>query len=143
MASCAIIPQVRNKNNEVVDSKLFRELTDLIKNRNTTVNIYKTIKLKEFQSLYPDLPLDENNEPTLASILNIGFDEIIGMGKLSDYVGVSGEYESYIEGIDKALELNKRNKLSEYYTIIPKENKFILSKDSNSDDLHKEKNFHE
>lgn len=143
MASCAIIPQVRNKNNEVVDSKLFRELTDLIKDRNDVVNIYKAIKLKEFQSLYPNLPLDDNNEPTLDSILSIGFDEIVGMSKLSDYAGVTGEYEGYIEGIDKALELNERNRLSESYTIIPKENKFILSKDSSARDLHREKNFHD
>ena len=75
--NCAIIPQVRNNKGQVVDSKLFKGLlayTD--NNRSEATRLYLITKSSEFiKNWNPKLALDENNEPTLRSLLqktNIG-----------------------------------------------------------------------
>lgn len=69
--SCAIIPQVRNKNNQIVDSKLFIDLLSSTgNNRSEAIRLYKIIKTKEFEDrFFPILSLDDSNEPTIQSLL--------------------------------------------------------------------------
>ena len=69
--NCAIIPQVRNNKGQVVDSKLFKSLLAYTNNnRSETTRLYLITKSSEFiKNWNPRLTLDENNEPTLRSLL--------------------------------------------------------------------------
>lgn len=68
---CAIIPKVLNKRGEKVDSRLFKDLLSYLSNdRAQAVKIYQITKSQQFiQDWNPKLVLDENNEPTLRSLL--------------------------------------------------------------------------
>lgn len=75
--NCAIIPQVRNNKGQIVDSKLFKGLLAYTgNNRSEATRLYLITKSSEFiKNWNPKLALDENNEPTLRSLLqktNIG-----------------------------------------------------------------------
>ncbi len=69
--NCAIIPQVRNNKGQVVDSKLFKGLLAYTgNNRSEATRLYLITKSSEFiRDWNPRLTLDENNEPTLRSLL--------------------------------------------------------------------------
>ena len=69
--SCAIIPKVKNKNGQVVDSKLFKDLLSFTSNnRSEAIRLYLITKADSFiRDWVPRLTLDENNEPTLRSLL--------------------------------------------------------------------------
>ena len=69
--NCAIIPTVKNKNGQVVDSKLFKDLLSFTSNnRNEAKRLYEITKSDSFiKNWNPRLTLDENNEPTLRSLL--------------------------------------------------------------------------
>ena len=69
--SCAIIPKVKNRNGQVVDSKLFKDLLSFTSNnRSETTRLYLITKSSQFiKNWQPRLTLDENNEPTLRSLL--------------------------------------------------------------------------
>ena len=69
--NCAIIPKVKNRNGQVVDSKLFKDLLSFTSNnRSETVRLYLITKNDSFiRDWVPRLALDENNEPTLKSLL--------------------------------------------------------------------------
>lgn len=69
--NCAIIPQVRNNKGQVVDSKLFKSLLAYTNNnRSEATRLYLITKSSEFiKNWNPRLTLDENNEPTLRSLL--------------------------------------------------------------------------
>lgn len=68
---CAIIPQVRNNKGQIVDSKLFKSLLAYTgNNRSEATRLYLITKSSEFiKNWNPRLTLDENNEPTLRSLL--------------------------------------------------------------------------
>ena len=69
--NCAIIPQVKNNKGQVVDSKLFKGLLAYTgNNRSEATRLYLITKSEEFvRDWNPRLTLDENNEPTLRSLL--------------------------------------------------------------------------
>ena len=69
--NCAIIPQVRNNKGQIVDSKLFNSLLAYTgDNRSEATRLYLITKNSEFiKNWNPRLTLDENNEPTLRSLL--------------------------------------------------------------------------
>lgn len=69
--ACAIIPQVRNKKGETVDSKLFKDLLSYFdNNRQEATRIYLITKSANFiQNWNPRLVMDDNNEPTISSLL--------------------------------------------------------------------------
>ena len=77
--SCSIIPQVKNKNGEIVDSKLFLDIMNLSSKREVIVDLYQRITSSFFLTENSDrLEFDENNEPTLASVVaNIDIDSIL------------------------------------------------------------------
>lgn len=69
--NCAIIPIVRNNKGQKVESRLFKSLLTFTSNRNDAVNIYLTTKNQDFiNDQYPRLTLDDNNEPTLKSLID-------------------------------------------------------------------------
>ena len=69
--SCAIIPKVKNRNGQIVDSKLFKDLLSFTSNnRSEATRLYLITKSSQFiKNWQPRLTLDENNEPTLRSLL--------------------------------------------------------------------------
>ena len=71
MGSCAIIPQVKNKKGEIVDSKLFKDLLSYFSNvREKARHIYLITKSSEFIDKFMSrLTVDENGEPTVRSLL--------------------------------------------------------------------------
>lgn len=68
---CAIIPQVRNNKDQVVDSKLFKSLLAYTgNNRQEATRLYLITKNDKFiRDWNPRLILDENGEPTINSLL--------------------------------------------------------------------------
>lgn len=69
--NCAIIPKVKNNNGQVVDSRLFKDLLAYTgNNRAETIRLYLITKSDKFiRDWNPKLTLDENNEPTINSLL--------------------------------------------------------------------------
>lgn len=69
--SCAIIPKVKSRDGQVVDSKLFKDLLSFTSNnRSEATRLYLITKSSSFiKNWQPRLTLDENNEPTLRSLL--------------------------------------------------------------------------
>ena len=69
--SCASKTKVKNRNGQVVDSKLFKDLLSFTSNnRSETTRLYLITKSSQFiKDWQPRLTLDENNEPTLRSLL--------------------------------------------------------------------------
>lgn len=70
--SCTLFPTVRNKNNEIVQSKLFKDLLEYTGNdRQQTVNLYRITKNPSFIERFKDKgSFDENGEPTFKSLLD-------------------------------------------------------------------------
>lgn len=84
--SCAIIPSVRNKKGQIVESRLFKDLLSYTSNRSQAVYLYLVTKSQDFiNEVVPKLTLDSNNEPTLKSLLRYRqFKEIIPDKELLD-----------------------------------------------------------
>ena len=58
--SCSIIPQVKNKNGEIVDSKLFLDIMNLSSKREVVVDLYQRITSSFFLTENSDrLEFDE------------------------------------------------------------------------------------
>ena len=70
--NCAIIPRVKNNKGQVVDSKLFKDLLSFTSNnRSEAKRIYLITKNDSFiRDWNPRLTLDDNNEPTIKSLLD-------------------------------------------------------------------------
>ncbi len=70
--SCAIIPKVKNRNGQVVDSKLFKVLAVLppLTIEVKLQELYLITKSSQFikELGQPRLTLDENNEPTIRGV---------------------------------------------------------------------------
>ena len=106
--SCAIIPKVKNRNGQIVDSKLFKDLLSFTSNnRSETTRLYLITKSDSFiKDWIPRLTLDENNEPTLRSLLKqTNLSEIIPETKVLERL--NREIGYYKKGMDRpALWLN-------------------------------------
>lgn len=64
--SCSIIPQVFNKDHEIVDSNLFKDLLSILGDRSKTVEIYEKTKTASFRNWFgASGVVDENDEPLL------------------------------------------------------------------------------
>ena len=72
MLSCAIIPTIKDKQGNIVDSKFFKDLLSYTPSRNVAVEIYeKTITEKFKNEWIPSLniELNEYGEPLFTSLL--------------------------------------------------------------------------
>lgn len=100
--NCAIIPQVRNNKGQVVDSKLFKGLLAYTgNNRSEATRLYLITKSSEFiKNWNPRLTLDENNEPTLRSLLQkTNISDVIPESKVLERLNKEIGY--YKRGMDK------------------------------------------
>lgn len=106
--NCAIIPQVKNKKGQIVDSKLFKSLlTYTGNNRQETNRIYLITKSDNFIKKWnPKLTMDENSEPTISSLLNkTNLHDIIPVSKVLEKLNRDIGY--FKRGMDRpALWLN-------------------------------------
>lgn len=106
--NCAIIPQVRNNKGQVVDSKLFKGLLAYTgNNRSEATRLYLITKSSEFiKNWNPRLTLDENNEPTLRSLLQkTNLSDVIPETKVLERL--NREIGYYKRGMDRpALYIN-------------------------------------
>lgn len=100
--NCAIIPQVRNNKGQVVDSKLFKGLLAYTgNNRSEATRLYLITKSSEFiENWNPRLTLDENNEPTLRSLLQkTNLSDVIPESKVLERL--NREIGYYKRGMDR------------------------------------------
>ena len=100
--NCAIIPQVKNKKGQIVDSRLFKDLLSYTdNNRAETVRIYTITKNPEFIKKWAGrLTLDNNNEPTLRSLLKqTNLSQIIPESKVLEKL--NREIGYYKKGMDR------------------------------------------
>lgn len=106
--SCAIIPKVKNRNGQVVDSKLFKDLLSFTSNnRSEATRLYLITKADSFiRDWNPRLILDENNEPTLRSLLKqTNLSDVIPETKVLERL--NREIGYYKKGMDRpALYVN-------------------------------------
>ena len=101
--NCAIIPQVKNKKGQIVDSRLFKDLLSYTdNNRAETVRIYTITKNPEFIKKWTGrLTLDDNNEPTLRSLLKqTNLSQIIPESKVLEKL--NREIGYYKKGMDRS-----------------------------------------
>lgn len=133
MANCAIIPQVKNNKDQIVDSRLFKDLLAYTgNNREDTKRLYYITKNSEFTDKFGSrLKFDENNEPTLRSMLKeTNISEVIPTSKVVDKLNKDiGAYkrgtkefnlsEDTKENNDKltqkAIEFNNNSEFSDDY----------------------------
>ena len=90
---CSIIPQVRNNKGQIVDSRLFKDLLAYTgNNRIDTVRLYLITKNDKFiKDWNSKLTLDENNEPTLRSLLKqTNLNDIIPESKVLEKLKLLG-----------------------------------------------------
>lgn len=131
--ACAIIPKVLNKRGEKVDSRLFRDLLSHLSNdRAMAVKIYKITKSQQFiQEWNPKLTLDDNNEPTLRSLIKEGnLKEVISeeavLKQLNRNIGhykkgtnephlINKTKENYKEIKNKVRKFNKESEFKDDY----------------------------
>lgn len=134
--NCAIIPQVRNNKDQIVDSRLFKDLLAYTgNNRAETTRLYLITKSSEFiKNWNPRLTLDENNEPTLRSLLQkTNFSDIIPESKILDRLNKEIGY--YRKGTDKPLLL--KNNDENYQKLLQKAISFNQTSDFRDDYIAK------
>ena len=106
--SCAIIPKVKSRDGQVADSKLFKDLLSFTSNnRSEATRLYLITKSNSFiKNWQPRLTLDENNEPTLRSLLKqINLSDVIPETKVLERL--NREIGYYKKGMDRpALYVN-------------------------------------
>ena len=128
---CKIIPTVKNKDGQEVDSILFTELLDFHnKDREAAKRDYYIAISQEFlDSIKDDVTFDENGELTLHSLIKTAQLDPTGetiIKKLNKDIG-SGIYD-YAEGLQKAREFNRSEYGSDYLATLTKEgDKYRLS----------------
>lgn len=131
--SCAIIPQVKNNDGKIVDSKLYKDLLSFTQNNRKEANrMYLITKNSEFIDKWnPKLTLDSNGEPTLSSLLKkTNFSDIIPVSKVLDRLNKEiGHYKkgtkevslvpdtdsNFQDLVDKAISFNNTSEFSDDY----------------------------
>ena len=144
MASCYWIPSVRNRNNDLVESKLYKGLTSLTRDRELTEKVYWASKTDVFKENYPGLATDENGEYLIKDLITkTGFDTYVGIANIERQAGAGESISSYYDGLVKAEEKNKTNPFSEGYAVVPMGTRLGVQKGINSETILKERRYHE
>ena len=155
MKNCALYPTIKTENNEVKDSKLFKDLLSYTsKNRSLAKKLYLITKNEKFQSdWYKKLTLDELGEPTLESLINnLDLEEFMSDSSTIEYLNnITGNLNSLVEDttenynniITKSIEFNDNSAYKTKYVAIlrKEENKIFLSieRKNDSNDLESKK----
>ena len=130
--NCAIIPQVRNNKDQIVDSRLFKDLLAYTgNNRAETTRLYLITKSSEFiKNWNSKLTLDENNEPTINSLLKkTNFSDVIPESKVLEKLNRDIGY--YKRGMNRpALWINNDEN---YQTLLQKVISFNQTSDFRDD----------
>lgn len=117
MASCVIIPNVKNNNGEIVESKLFKDLWQYTGSRSEAKKYYALSKTEEFTSKYKDeIQYDDNGEVTFKSlnkIVDIKNDDSKTLSNLNKEIK-SGEY-SFADAVSKMQSFNKNSQFTDKY----------------------------
>ncbi len=108
--SCKLNPEVKNKDGQLVESKLFSQLTSLTKDREMAKMIYALTKEPDFIKEHA-LELDENGEPTIESLSKvINMDNLLSqkdmIAKYSKELNTNKLYDSIEEVISKVTAFN-------------------------------------
>lgn len=129
--SCKLIPSVKNKNGEFVDSKLFKDLLSFTKNnRSLTIRLYKTIISARFKSdFFNKIDIDDNNEPTLSSVL-----KNVDTSILAKDIEITSTIDKKAGGID-----NDGNRILKENTIDNYKSMYEAAKKANDESLVKDK----
>lgn len=132
MKSCKVLAQTKNKNGEVVQSKLFKDLLQYTnQDRKKATQLYRIAKDARFLELAGDtLQYDENGEVTVKSLIDVtgdSFSDDAVVKKLNKEIE-SGEY-SFEAAISKLVSFNKDNPWNKEYmaTLTRKGDKYELS----------------
>ena len=155
MKSCALYPSIKTSNNEVKDSKLFKDLLSYTSNnRSQAKKLYLITKNEDFQSdWYDKLTLDELGEPTLTSLINTldlesymkDSDSINYINRITGNLNtlVEDNTENYNNIVNKAIEFNDNSEFNKKFTAILRreDNSIYLSieRKTDSNDLEARK----
>lgn len=130
---CAIIPRVKSRDGVIKDSKLFKDLLSFTSNnRAKAVSLYQITKSVAFQNKFKDkLTLDENDEPTLRSMLQqtnlssyITEEQVLNrlnkeIGRFkrgtNEVVTVPDTQANFDELVSKAIDFNTNSPFSDEY----------------------------
>lgn len=129
---CSIIPQVRNNKGQIVDSRLFKDLLAYTgNNRIDAVRLYLITKNDKFiKDWNSKLTLDENNEPTLRSLLKqTNINDVIPESKVLEKLNRDIGY--YKKGTDTPNFLVNNNE--NYQNLIQKAINFNQNSDFKND----------
>ena len=75
---CVTVPRIRNKNNELVDSRLYKDLLSYTNTRDQATKLYLKVTSEEFQKTFDNIKYDENGEPTSEYLIKeLGVDNYI------------------------------------------------------------------
>lgn len=155
MKSCALYPSIKTSDNEIKDSKLFKDLLSYTSNnRSQAKKLYLITKNEDFQSdWYDKLTLDELGEPTLTSLINtLDLESYMKDSDSIDYINritgnlntlVEDNTENYNNIVNKAIEFNDNSEFNKKFTAIlrRKDNSIYLSieRKTDSNDLEARK----
>ena len=121
MKSCAVIPQIKGKDGNVKDSKLFKDLLSFTNNnREQTNRLYYITKNPKFQSDYSDiLKYDDLGEVTMNSLLKLDLSSMLEESNLKRKISESYGFfekgaplvlddttENYNSLVEKAISFN-------------------------------------
>lgn len=155
MKSCALYPAIKTSNNEVKDSKLFKDLLSYTSNnRSQATKLYLITKNEKFQSdWYKELTLDELGEPTLESLINnLDLESFLKESDSIEYIKkllgnlnnpIEDTTENYNNIISKAIEFNDNSIYNKKFVAILRKanNNIFLSveRKNDSNDLESRK----
>ena len=133
MESCAVIPQIKGKDGNVKDSKLFNDLLSFTNNnREQTNRLYYITKNPKFQSDYSDiLKYDDLGEVTMNSLLKLDLSSMLEESnlkrKISENYGffekgtpivLDDTTENYNSLVEKAISFNTSSEYKDNFSAI-------------------------
>ena len=68
---CNTTAHIKSKNNEEVDSILYKEILHKTKDRNLTNKLWSAASLAKDENVYPGAKLDENGEYTIDTFMKL------------------------------------------------------------------------
>lgn len=142
--ACTIYPFRKTINNEVKESRLFKDLLSATSNnRKLTVDLYYKVNSKNFLNEYADkIKLDDLNEPTFKSLLEIqkikeiikptlkeGFERSLNTIKDGEIVYREPTFSNYNELFEKVVNFNQTSNINREYlaTVSTEENGIFIS----------------
>lgn len=154
MSTCIVTPTIKVENQEV-DSKLFRELTDYTGNRESAQELWALSQVEEFVESLEDIEYDENGEPTfesyskaidIKSYLNgdISLKGLKQEAGVTDKNGKPIKYHKAEKAIKNAISFNEEN--PDYVASVKKvDSEYVIDveeKDFNNSDVPQKVVFH-